>query len=263
MLALLKSAREGLGEHYFSLLILCWLTCFIWSSSFLAQLFPNLEGYILRVIFDASNVQSLLSMMGGVLATILAIFFSISIIVVQHAGSSYTASILAGYKSDFSLKTVYKLLLNGLYGKTYQTIRQTSYEETSEWTWNHETETCFRNEIEYRAGGIYLPHIGAWITSLCRARLHQLLHQYEAIDCATDSFKTTRRAKEGKGLGELKLESEGLLLLVRAKLYVMFSNEVQREVFKEYNRDLREFLKHNLEKLDFQKDVVKYASHGF
>jgi len=154
------------------------------------------------------------------------------------------------------------LLLNGLYGKTYQAIRQTSYEETSEWTWNQETETCFRDEIEYRAGGIYLPHIGAWITSLCRARSHQLLHQYEAIDCATDSFKTTRRAKEGKGLGELKLESEGLLLLIRPKLYVMFSKEAQREVFEEYNGDLRQNLKHNLEKLDLQADVVKYALHG-
>jgi len=40
-------------------------------------------------------------MVGASLATILAIFFSVSIIVVQHAASSYTASILEGYKNDY------------------------------------------------------------------------------------------------------------------------------------------------------------------
>ena len=48
-----------------------------------------------------SNASSILSMIGAFLATILAIFFSVSIIVVQHAASSYTASILEGYKRDY------------------------------------------------------------------------------------------------------------------------------------------------------------------
>ena len=39
--------------------------------------------------------------MGGIIATILAISFSIAILVIQHAASSYTASILEMYKRDY------------------------------------------------------------------------------------------------------------------------------------------------------------------
>jgi len=171
---------------------------------------------------------------------------------------------LKSQHGDFPAKQImYKLLLNSLYGKTYQAIRQTSYEETSEWTWNPDTKTCSRNEIRYRAGGIYLPHVGAWITSLCRAKLHQLLHEYEAIDCATDSLKTIQKAKEGKKLGELKLEAEGLLLLIRPKLYVVFSKEVQQEVFDKHNGDLRNYLNQNPKDLDLKRGITKYALHGF
>ena len=116
-----------------------------------------------------------------------------------------------------------------------------------------------KNEIRYRAGGIYLPHVGAWITSTCRTRLHQLLHQYQAIDCATDSFKTVHKAKEGKKLGELKLEAEGLLLLIRPKLYIMFPKNLQLEVFEKYNGNLRKFLKQNLQKRELQKDACMHS----
>lgn len=166
-------------------------------------------------------------------------------------------------KDDTSLRIMYKLLLNSLYGKTYQAIRQTDYEETSEWIRDEKTGLIRKNEIRYRAGGIYLPHVGAWITSMCRARLHQLLHKYQAIDCATDSFKTVHKAKEGKKLGELKLEAEGLLLLIRPKLYIMFSKDLQLEVFEKYNGNLRKYIKQNLQELELQKDTVKYALHGF
>ena len=61
--------------------------------------------------------------------------------------------------------------------------------------------------------------------------------------------------------GELKLESEGLLLLIKPKLYVMFSKPIQVEVEKEGN--LREYLKKNLDSLNVGEDIVKYALHGF
>lgn len=166
-------------------------------------------------------------------------------------------------ENDTSLKVMYKLLLNSLYGKTYQAIRLTAYEETSQWIRDENTGVIRKNEIKYRAGGIYLPHVGAWVTSMCRARLHQFMHQHEAIDCATDSFKTTEKAELGKKVGELKLEAEGLLLLIRPKLYVMFSKEVQRDVFKRYNGDLRKYLEKNLQDLKLEKHVIKYALHGF
>jgi len=157
--------------------------------------------------------------------------------------------------------TTYKLLLNCLYGKTYQTVRLTDYEEEPNIIWNEQRNKAVRNEVVYRAGGIYLPHVGSWITAMCRAKLHQYMHTYKAIDCATDSFKTTLTVPEGDRLGELKLESEGVLLLIKPKLYVMFSKQVQNEVKREGN--LREYLRKNLGSLKVDEDIVKFALHGF
>jgi hypothetical protein len=168
---------------------------------------------------------------------------------------------------------MYKLLLNSLYGKTYQAVRQTDYEEEPELVWNEKLNRCIKNRILYRAGGIYLPHVGSWITSMCRAKLHEDLHKYEAIDCATDSFKTKRNdIPIGSGIGELKHEHHGLLLLIRPKLYVMFSDEIQKEVMEEFSGDLRAWLKKNLDRIeehlkvhpeDTWKFFPKYALHGF
>jgi len=88
---------------------------------------------------------------------------------------------------------------------------------------DQETGNVKKNEIRYKAGGIYLPHVGSWITSMCRAELHDALHEYDGIDCATDSFKTKRSdVPTGERLGELDHEYEGMLLLIRPKLYMMF-----------------------------------------
>lgn|GEM_PF-1623778 len=155
-----------------------------------------------------------------------------------------------------------KLLLNALYGKTYQAIRLTDYTEEPELVWNEDLGKCMKNEILYRAGGLYLPHIGSWITSLCRAILHKDLHRYQAIDCATDSFKTLKTAPGGNKLGDLKLECEGLLLLLRPKLYVIFSKEIQKEVME--IGDLREWLRrNNIYELKEGRDILRYALHGF
>jgi len=61
----------------------------------------------------------------------------------------------------------------------------------------------------------------------------------------------------------LKLEAEGLLLLIKPKLYVMFSEAVKKEVENEGN--LRKYLKKNLETLEIRENnkIVKYALHGF
>ncbi|MCJ7455711.1 DNA polymerase [Candidatus Bathyarchaeota archaeon] len=162
---------------------------------------------------------------------------------------------------DHPLYVTYKLLLNTLYGKTFQAVRQTDYEEEPEQVWNESQQRAVRNRIMYRAGGLYLPHVASWITSMCRAKLHSDLHRYNGIDCATDSFKTTQKIHETDALGGLKLDCEGLLLLIRSKVYVVFSREVQNEA--ESHGDLRQYLQQNLERLDLGKDVVRYASHGF
>jgi hypothetical protein len=166
------------------------------------------------------------------------------------------------HRDDDSQYLQYKLILNSLYGKTYQALRTTDYEEEPELIWDPDTQSYKRNRILYRAGGLYLPHVGAWITSLCRAKLHEDLHKYEALDCATDSFKTLSDVPTGKSLGELKFVEEGLLLMIRPKLYVMFSNEVAERLAEE--GDLREYLKTiDVSSLRVPEDVVKNALHGF
>ena len=160
---------------------------------------------------------------------------------------------------DEPMYVTYKLLLNQLYGKTYQTVRLTDYEETTDYEYRN--GRLVKSEIVFRAGGLYLPHVGSWITSMCRAILHKTLYDFEAISCATDSFMTKKEAKEGDDLGELKKECEGLLLMIRPKVYVIFSKEVQEEVLKV--GDLRTYLRENLDDLEVGKDIVKYATHGF
>jgi hypothetical protein len=96
---------------------------------------------------------------------------------------------------------------------------------------------------------------------MCRAKLHRDLHQHQAIDCATDSFKTTERVQESNELGGLKLDCEGLLLLIRPKVYVMFSPEIQKSV--EPYGSLREYLKESLNRMDVSSDIIRCASHGF
>lgn len=155
-----------------------------------------------------------------------------------------------------------KLLLNSLYGKTYQALRMYGYDEESELVWDADKGYVKKNKILYRAGGLYLPHVGAWITSMCRAKLHEDMHRFKAIDCATDSFKTLEPVPTGTGLGDLKFVAEGLLLMIRPKLYVMFSNNVAEHIAKCGN--LREYLKNvDVNSLRYPMDIVKYAHHGF
>lgn len=154
-----------------------------------------------------------------------------------------------------------KILLNSLYGKTCQALRLTDYEEEPDWVWNERSRRCVKTFISHRAGGLYLPHVGGWTTAMCRAKLHEDLHKHEAIDCATDSFKTFDEIKPGKGLGELKQVAKGLLLMVRPKMYIMFSDEVQNEVLEV--GDLRRYLDKNLGFLEIGKDIMKCAQHGF
>ena len=168
------------------------------------------------------------------------------------------------------LYRTFKAILVSLYGKTYQTIRETEFKDEPDSIVNPKTNIAYKNpNIRYRAGGLYLPHIGCWITSCCRAILHRYLHKYQALDCSTDSFKTFYTIKTGIKLGDLKLVHEndipldGMLLVFRPKLYVFFSKEVQNHVIEDYKGDLRLFLKENLGSLETGKDILHYALHGF
>jgi hypothetical protein len=165
------------------------------------------------------------------------------------------------YEKDSPLYIQAKLLLNSLYGKTYQTLIHPKSENKEDFRVIPEQKKVVKIETLYKAGGLYLPHVGSWITSQCRAILHHDLHAYEGLDCATDSFKTTMNIPTNETLGSLKKENEGMLLLLRPKLYVMFSNERQKEILS--NGDLREYLKKELNTMQIGKDITKYALHGF
>lgn len=170
---------------------------------------------------------------------------------------------------DSPLYLTYKLFLNSLYGKTYQTLRHVEYDETPDYRINLKTNRAVKIPIRYRGGGMYLPHIGSWITSICRAILHRYLHRYQALDCSTDSFKTHHRIRSSNKLGKLKLvykngiPLDGLLLSLRPKLYVFFSKDVEKKVAQDFNGDLRGFLKENLGSLNRENDILHYALHGF
>ncbi len=165
------------------------------------------------------------------------------------------------HEKDNPLYIQAKLLLNSLYGKCYQTLIHPKTEHQEDYRIIPELKKIVKVETLYKAGGLYLPHVGSWITSQCRAILHRDLHQYQGIDCATDSFKTTVEIPTNHDLGSLKKECEGALLILRTKLYVMFSKQRQHEILN-YG-DFREYLKKELKTMQIGKDIVKYALHGF
>jgi hypothetical protein len=153
-----------------------------------------------------------------------------------------------------------KLLLNSLYGKCYQTLIHPRSENCEDYRVYAREREIQKIEKLYKAGGMYLPHVGSWITSQTRAILHRDLHLFRGVDCATDSFKTSIDVPVSKTLGMLKKECEGFLVLVRPKLYVMFSKDRQKEILQQ--GDFIEYLRKERRSLR-SEDIVKYALHGF
>lgn len=164
-------------------------------------------------------------------------------------------------QKDNPLHDQAKLLLNSLYGKTYQTMLDPESEYAEDYRVYPEQRRIEKIPTLHKAGGLYLPHVGSWVTSQSRAILHRALHEYQGLDCATDSFKTTLNVPTSQGLGQLKKECEGLLLLLRPKLYVMFSKDRQKEILE--NGDFHGYLRKEQDSMVIGKDIVKFALHGF
>jgi hypothetical protein len=164
------------------------------------------------------------------------------------------------HEKDSPLYIQAKLLLNSLYGKCYQTLIEPRSENREDYRVYPKDRQIQKIEKLYKAGGLYLPHVGSWITSQTRAILHRDLHLFKGIDCATDSFKTPLDLPVSQDIGLIKKECEGFLVLLRPKLYVMFSKNRQKEILQ-YG-DFIEFLKRERRSLR-NEDIVKYALHGF
>jgi len=96
---LLTRAKEGLLKNYFKIIVILAIASIVSSSGVLSLLLSS-DIFTLRIVSSTSQGGTFVSMMSTSLATVVAIFFSISILVIQHAASNYTASILEDYKKD-------------------------------------------------------------------------------------------------------------------------------------------------------------------
>ena len=178
---------------------------------------------------------------------------------------------------DNTTKNVgYKLLMNSLYGKTYQTVPFPEYINQVDMVWDDERKIAVTKEKRYRAGSLYLPHVASWILGMTKAKLHQDLHKYKCLTCSTDSIMSRNRIKSSDRLGELKLVHVNdtplencLVLFLRPKLYVIFPSTIQKEVEKiekEMGTDPHTALRKHLNivlKQNSKKLALKYAKHGF
>lgn len=126
-----------------------------------------------------------------------------------------------------------KILLNSLYGKFIQTTTE------EELLCDVDTGEIHRNTI---AGGMYNPFIASLITGWCRARIFELELEYNSIHTSTDGIFTFKKPKSIDGLGGIKVENKGDLLIFRTRLYIHY---------KEHHK-----------KTDDDR-FYKYALHGF
>lgn len=140
----------------------------------------------------------------------------------------------------------YKLLLNSLYGKFVQTFK--------------EREDIIIDDQDYlsaaydlTSGGLFHPEIASLITAIVRVELNRLEIKYKAMHSATDSIFTQKKIDKSDaktGLGGLKLEYTGDLLIVRNKLYIFYGDEPLETTSQKST-------------IYPNKYINKYALHGF
>ena len=145
-------------------------------------------------------------------------------------------------EQDKAMRAMYKFVLNSVSGKFIQTRKRQKVTHVDI------DSGKVSDSGDLVAGGMFHPFIAQAITGHTRARIHRLEHRYKAIHTATDGIFTQARdvKSEPKGLGALVCEARGDLLLLRNKLYVLYSDDGKQAsaVFK-------------------GKRVAKAALHGF
>lgn len=145
--------------------------------------------------------------------------------------------------TDPIMKTFFKIMLNALYGKFIQAKK-----ESIELTSVNVDDQSNGTEKRIVAGGLFHSFIATIITGTVRAWIHQIEHKYKAIHTATDGIFTTRDLKRPiPGIGGLKKECEGDLILFRNKCYLIYGKKhagIPSIIYK-------------------NKSIIKYATHGF
>jgi hypothetical protein len=166
---------------------------------------------------------------------------------------------LAGYIWDFfALKakakqqenvTEYlwsKLAMNTLYGKFISKI----------------SEEVGLLEM-WRGGVIFHPLIASLITGFVRGYVHTIEHACHSLHTATDSFMTLRQDFDGvfpgvNGLGAVKKECEGDVLIMRGKVYVIF-DKLDPHCYHQFH-----LVKDDVLQCQYcGAKILKYATHGF
>jgi hypothetical protein len=139
-----------------------------------------------------------------------------------------------------------KLALNSLYGKFISKIKD-EFDSLESW----------------KGGVIFHPLIASLITGFVRSYVHDIEHSCSAIHTSTDSFITKQsdvdiRFQGINGLGGLKKEYQGDVLIVRPKVYVIFDKLDKHCYHKfaldEYDKVFCVYCK---------AKVLKAATHGF
>jgi hypothetical protein len=144
-------------------------------------------------------------------------------------------------ETDKGRRTMYKFILNSISGKFIQTLKRKKVTHVDI------DSGAITESGDLIAGGMFHPFIAQLITGHTRARIHALEHQYEALHTATDGIFTRKSVRsEDKGLGALVCEARGDLLLLRNKLYILYSDEGETPSYTFEGRR-----------------IAKYALHGF
>lgn len=146
----------------------------------------------------------------------------------------------------------YKVMMNSLYGKFIQTTDHEGLKGFRDLLYNIENENL-KSDRYIIAGGLFNPFIASLITGSTRALIHQLEHKYKALHTATDGIFTTIRPKQIPGLGGLKIDCFGDLLLLRNKCYIFYGTAIMA----------RQYPKAFPSKQFKGRWILKYAHHGF
>lgn len=151
----------------------------------------------------------------------------------------------------------YKLLMNSLYGKFVET--------RNVHTLLNVRYDVDKSEIEFSlelvAGGLFNPFIATLITGHTRAYIHQLEISLKALHTSTDGIMTQASKRFlsdylSEGLGGLSIEAEGDALLLRNKLYIIYSRDKSKAAKDRDGNPLASRVK-----LGFW--ICKYALHGY
>jgi hypothetical protein len=153
---------------------------------------------------------------------------------------------IADRDQNISERLIAKLFLNALYGKFISKISE-EYDSGDAW----------------RGGVIFHPLIASLITGFVRSYCHEIEHACTSLHTSTDAFISQGSGYEKifqgeNGLGGLKHEYSGDVLIVRPKVYIIF-DKLAPSCYHKF--DVGE--NNQVYCVYCKAKVLKHATHGF